>query len=158
MIQDMVRWFRFLRRTLCLAALIGWAFAAPGCGGASPPLGIPAPVSNLMTIEPPDGSGTVAIFGAPGAVLPGAVVSGANLSQGGQVRFWESALYGIARAQVAPAVERDVVGASDGSFRMRIFGKAGDTIRIVQTVDGEKSPGTDLIVPNSPSPTGGAIP
>jgi hypothetical protein len=145
-------WFRFLG-----AAGLWMACALAGCGGASPPIGIPAPVSNLMNLEFPDSSGTVAIVGAPGAVLADAIVSGANLTQGGQVKLWEPFFYGSARAQVAPQVERDVVAASDGSFRMRLFGKPGDTIRIVQTVGGETSPGTDLTVPAAPTP-GSALP
>lgn len=131
-----------------------------GCGGASPPLGIPAPVSSLMTLEGPDITGTVAIFGAPGAVLPDAVVTGTNISLASKSHPWEGLLLGTAHAQQGATAPRNVVAASDGSFRMRIPGKTGDIIRITQTVDGETSPGTDLVVPESPiSPTpGGTFP
>jgi len=137
--------FQSLRCLIGSAIFLAWALSVLACGGAaSPPLGIPAPVSNLMTLDAPDANGTVAIVGQPGAVLQDAIVSGANITEGGVVRLWQRVLFSVAHAQ---ALERDVVAAGDGSFRMRVFGKSGDTIRIVQTVGGEKSPGTDLIVP-----------
>ncbi|MDL1870735.1 hypothetical protein FBR05_00860 [Deltaproteobacteria bacterium PRO3] len=130
------------------------------CGGASPPLGIPAPVSSLMTLEGPDGSGIVAIFGAPGAVLPDAVVTGTNISVAYRPKPWEGLLLGTAYAQQGVTLPRNVVAASDGSFRMRVPGKTGDIIRITQTVDGETSPGTDLVVPESQTVVtpGGTLP
>lgn len=119
-----------------------------GCGAASPPLGIPAPVSSLMTLEGPDINSTVAVFGAPGAVLADAVVTGLNVSVASRRMPWEGLLWGIAHAQQGNPTQRSVVSASDGSFRMRIRANPGEVIRIFQTVDGETSPGTDLVVPD----------
>ncbi|MCE9624372.1 MAG: hypothetical protein K8R69_02795 [Deltaproteobacteria bacterium] len=133
-------------RSLLFLGFLGCFSHSLGCGAASPPIGIPAPVSNLMIVSPPDENGTVAVLGEPGAVLRDAVVSSANITQGGSVRLWEPFLYGVAQAQ-SSQIDRTVVAASDGSFRMRLFGKPGDVIRVVQTLAGEKSPGTDLIVP-----------
>ena len=133
-------------RSLLFLGFLGLFSNSLGCGGASPPIGIPAPVSNLMTISPPDANGTVGLLGEPGAVLRDAVVSSANITEGGTVRLWERALYGVAQAQ-ATQMDRTVVAASDGSFRMRLFGKPGDVIRVVQSLGGEQSPGTDLTVP-----------
>jgi len=148
-----------LLAALLLSPLLG------GCGGISPPIGIPAPVSNLMTIQGPDPTGVVSVVGEPGSVLPDAVVSAANLDQGGQViqaKVWFSWLIGEARAQVLAApidqTERDVVAASDGSFRMRLTGSQGDTLRFVQNVGGEKSPSTDLTVPPPATPIPTPIP
>ena len=148
-----------IRRGLLFAALLLQPLLA-GCGGVSPPVGIPAPVSNLMLIQGPDPTGVVSVIGEPGAVLPDAVVSAANIDQGGQViqaGFWERWILGVAHAQTAPTspidqTERDVVAASDGSFRMRLTGGQGDTLRFVQNVGGEKSPPTDVTVPPPATP------
>lgn len=119
------------------------------CGAASPPLGIPAPVSSLMTLEGPDVNGTISIIGAPGAVLSDAIVTGTNIGLVSQARPWTRWFLSSAVAQDSTQSQRIVVAASDGSFRMRVVGKTGDIIRIVQTVDGETSPATDLVVTDS---------
>ena len=150
---------RSFRHGLLFAALL-LGLSLAGCGGVSPPVGIPAPVSQLMQIQGPDPTGVVAVVGEPGSVLPDAVVSAANIDQGGQViqaSIWERWILGAAHAQISPnspidQTERDVVAASDGSFRMRLTGGQGDTLRFVQNVGGEKSPPTDLTVPPPATP------
>lgn len=151
--------WRGFRQGLLCAAIVGTSLLT-GCGGVSPPVGIPAPVSQLMKIQGPDPTGVVSVIGDPGSVLPDAVVSAANIDQGGQViqaSLWESWLFGVANAQVSPNMpidqtERDVVAASDGSFRMRLTGSQGDTLRFVQNVGGDKSPPTDVTVPPPATP------
>ncbi|HKY62306.1 MAG TPA: hypothetical protein VJR29_02715 [bacterium] len=150
---------RAIRHALGFAAML-LALSLAGCGGVSPPVGIPAPVSQLMQIQGPDPTGVVAVVGEPGSVLPDAVVSAANLDQGGQViqaSRWQAWLFGVAVAQTSPnspidQTERAVVAASDGSFRMRLTGTQGDTLRFVQNVGGEKSPPTDVTVPPPATP------
>lgn len=151
--------WRCFRRGLLYAALLGAPWLS-GCGGISPPIGIPAPVSQLLMIQGPDPTGVVSVIGEAGSVLPDAVVSAANIDQGGQViqaSLWESWLFGVANAQTTPnspidQTERDVVAASDGSFRMRLTGSQGDTLRFVQNVGGDKSPPTDVTVPPPATP------
>ena len=138
----MRNWLKRIFFTTLLACLAS-------CGGASPPLGIPAPVSSLMTLEGPDVNGTISIIGAPGAVLSDAVVTGTNISLVSHARPWTRWFLNSAVAQDATQSQRIVVAASDGSFRMRVVGKTGDIIRIVQSVDGETSPATDLVVPDT---------
>ena len=116
------------------------------CGGASPPVGIPSPVSNLMTISNPDSSGSVTLTGAPGAVLPGAIVTAANTSQQVQKSSpIETLFFGTAWAQ-SGTTQADTIAASDGSFELTLSGQVGETVQVVQTVAGQTSPPTDLVI------------
>ena len=140
---------KILRALMLVAA--GLLFLLPafssvgGCGsGASaPPASIPAPVSSLITVSPPNQDGLVLVSGAPGAVLPNANVIAANLSQGGFVRRLEGLFLREAHAQVQASVQAD----DQGAFDLELEGTNGDEIGIRQIVDSEPSDVTIVNVP-----------
>ncbi len=132
---------RFLRWFWVLAVGMWGAWACT----ASPPAGIPAPVSRLLSVSNPDASGAVVITGAPGSVLGGATVEVGNLDQGAVVYRLRQALLSSAWAQVAP-VQDSTRAAADGSFQLVVSANVDEVLRVVQEVDGERSPPTDLIV------------
>lgn len=131
----------FLRWFWILAVGIWGAWACT----ASPPAGIPAPVSRLLSVSNPDASGAVVITGAPGSVLGGATVEIGNLDQGAVVYRLQKVLLASAWAQVAP-VQDSTRAAADGSFQLVVSANVDEVLRVVQEVDGERSPPTDLIV------------
>jgi Uncharacterized conserved protein len=124
-------WFSLLR------------LGAISCGGASPPAGIPAPVSNLMSVSNPDGSGTVTVTGAPGAVNPGATVLGDNLSGGSS--GLQSLLIRTAIAE-STALSSTTIASTDGSFQLRLTASIGNSLRITQSVDKDTSLPTQVQV------------
>lgn len=99
-----------------------------------------------MTATNPDASGNVTLNGAPGAVLPNALVTAANASQGLTARRelgdW---LLPSALAQ-AENFSTVTTAAADGSFQLIIAGQVGETLEVTQTVDGTKSPPTSLTI------------
>ncbi len=124
---------------VCLGLLRGLI----GCGAFSPPAGIPSPVSNLMTASNPDATGSVTLTGAPGAVLPEAVVTAVNISQEDMAGRLEKLLYGIALAQ-ADEFNATTIAGPDGSFQLIISGQVGEVLEVKQTFDGQVSPPTDI--------------
>lgn len=140
---------RIIRAFLLLAA--GLLFLVPafssvgGCGSGvnAPPASIPAPVSSLISVSPPDQDGLVLVSGAPGAVLPNANVIAANLTQGGFVQRLESLFIRSAHAQVQAAVTAD----DQGAFDLELEANEGDEIGIRQIVDSEPSDVTIVNVP-----------
>ncbi len=130
--------------SLCLALACASLLA---CGSLSPPAGIPSPVSNLMTASNPDTGGNVTLNGAPGSVLPNALVIAANASQGAMASQWklDKWLMGVALAQTDSLVSQ-VTAGPDGSFTLVLQGQVGETLRITQTVDGQKSPPAELTI------------
>lgn len=115
-----------------------------GCGSVSPPASLPAPVANLMVINPPDNVNTVMIEGLPGAVLPGALVFAANNTQGAFLTYLESLFYGVAWA--GPLYDTETVANNEGAFRISITARVGDTIELMQSLDNETSPSIKLVV------------
>jgi hypothetical protein len=141
---------KWIRTFLLLAA--GLTFLVPsvshvaGCGsGASaPPASIPAPVSSLITLTPPDETGLIIVTGDEGAVEPGATVIAANITKGGIVLWWEDLFIRSAHAQLFEAT----TNADDlGRFVLNIDGDSGDQIGIRQMVGTEQSDVTIKIVP-----------
>lgn len=126
--------------------LIPGASHVAGCGsGASaPPASIPAPVSSLITVSPPDpDTGVVFISGGPDSVEPNATVLAANVTLGGVIsRLWDLVIRS-AHAQLAV----NAVADDTGQFFLEILGNSGDEIEIVQEVGGEKSEPTLVTVP-----------
>lgn len=114
-----------------------------GCGAASPPAGIPAPVSNLMSVSNPDASGTVTLTGAPGAVDPGASVTGDNINGG--MSAAPSIFIGQAFAQVDDLSSTTIAGI-DGSFQLRLTALIGDTLRVTQALGPDTSLPTQVQV------------
>ncbi len=140
--KKVLSWIFFL-------SILVWGFTHTGmvgCGSvSSPPAGIPAPVSNLMTVSNPDSNGEVTVTGSPGSVESGATVSAGNISEGGMVWRLEKLWIGTAHAQDA-GVTAMVIANADGSFRLVIKGKVGEIIRVIQIVNGQLSTPTDLAV------------
>ncbi|HEX5035592.1 MAG TPA: hypothetical protein VFX30_00315 [bacterium] len=140
---------KILRALFLLAS--GFLFLIPafssvgGCGSGvnAPPASIPAPVSSLITVSPPNQDGIVLVSGAPGAVLPNASVIAANLTQGGFVQRLEELFLRSAHAQVQAAVTAD----DQGAFDLELEASEGDEIGIRQIVDSEPSDVTIVNVP-----------
>lgn len=148
-----MRWLRTIFLLgLCLGAI---AFGTLNCGGSpsgsaggdsqgtAPPVDIPIPISNLITVSGPDANGEVRVTGAPGAVLNGALVRVSNLGQRGlAIRFSEVFLASAWAQQTAA----EVTANADGSFQLTLKAQIGDTLRVVQILSGQESPPLDLIV------------
>jgi DNA-binding beta-propeller fold protein YncE len=126
-----------------------------GCGAVSPPVGIPAPVSQLLSVSNPDANGTVTLTGAPGSVVAGADVTAANTTQGGVVQKLklELVLYRTAHAgngddngDVTAPLTNTAIAGPDGSFQLILHADIGDEIQVVQTVNGETSPPASIVV------------
>jgi hypothetical protein len=140
---------KVFRSLLLLAA--GLLFLVPalshvtGCssGGNAPPASIPAPVSSLITVSPPNQDGIVLVSGAPGAVLPGADVIAANLTQGGFVQRLEGLLIRDAQAQTQASAHAD----DQGAFNLELEANSNDEIGLRQFANGEQSDVTILDVP-----------
>src|SRR4030095_16923047 len=103
-----------------------------GCGGiAPPPASIPAPVSQLITVNPPDANGNAAIIGSAGSVLPNANVQATNISQGGSFLVIDEAsildlLIPSAHAQQPLVVQ--TTADDQGRFALDIPANSGDDI------------------------------
>lgn len=139
-------------RTMAWIAGLWCIFACSGGSqfvGTSPPLDIPLPISNLMTVVGPDAEGNVRVTGAPGAVLPGAGVRVSLLATAGA--SLRPGFSWIASAWAQDAATESQAGA-DGSFQLTLRAKIGDVLRVVQIVSGAESPPVDLTV------TGKALP
>lgn len=128
--------------TLFISLIIAGLLGCP----ASPPAGIPAPVSNLMSVSNPDGSGAVAITGDPGAVNGGATVNAANVSQSGLKMEIKNFLIRPAFAQAGPGFTNSITANGDGSFVLFLSAAVGDQIEVTQTVGEETSDPTLLTV------------
>jgi hypothetical protein len=118
--------------------------AGCGSGASSPPASIPAPVSSLITLTPPDDTGLIIVTGDMGSVEPGATVLAANITKGGVVLWWEDLLIRSAHAQV---FETSTFADDEGRFVINIDGDSGDQIGIRQQVGTEESDVTIKIVP-----------
>jgi DNA-binding beta-propeller fold protein YncE len=100
-----------------------------------------------MTATNPDVAGNVTLLGAAGAVLPNSLVIAANASQGLNAQNrWLRWFLPAAYAQEASPFLAQTTAAPDGSFKMALIGQVGETLQVTQTVDGEKSPPTDLTI------------
>jgi hypothetical protein len=113
-------------------------------GGGAPPASIPAPVSQKLSISPPDPNGAITITGEPGAVQPGARVQAKNVTQVGPffiVRGW------LIRSALAQTFETETFADDLGAFTLLIDGASGDQIDVRQEVGGEFSPAVSLTVP-----------
>jgi hypothetical protein len=129
---------RLFRVLLVCCLLLGlW-----GCP-ASPPAGIPAPVSELLAVGNPDTSGNVQITGAPGAVLGGAIVNSNNNMPTATLTLPK---FILPNAHAAELLFDSTAANPDGSFTLTVNAKVGDVIQVTQTVDGKTSPPTDLLV------------
>ncbi|MDX1386079.1 MAG: hypothetical protein R3257_00715 [bacterium] len=133
-----MRKIHYLLISLIIAGLLGCP--------ASPPAGIPAPVSNLMSVSNPDGSGNVAISGDAGAVNGGATVNAANVTQTGFKKDLQNFLIRSAHAQAGPGFTNSTIANSDGSFVLLLSASIGDQIEVTQTVGEETSDPTLLTV------------
>ncbi len=127
---------RFLLASLILLPMFG-------CGAGAPPASIPAPVSQRLTVLPPNQDGLVGIIGAPGAVNPGANVEATNLTQGGSFSILDL-IIPKAQAQVGVVT---VTADDQGGFILDIQGATGDDIALRQEVGGEFSDETIVQVP-----------
>ena len=118
--------------------------AGCGSGVSAPPASIPAPVSSLISLTPPDPTGLIIVTGDVGSVEPGATVIAANITKGGVVLWWEDLFIRSAHAQLFEAT----TNADDqGRFILNIDGDSGDQIGIRQQVGTEESDVTIKIVP-----------
>ncbi|MBI2335173.1 MAG: hypothetical protein HYU97_00200 [Deltaproteobacteria bacterium] len=128
-------------------ALAIFIFILAGCGGgASPPAGIPAPVSSAITVTAPNENGFVTITGAAGAVPGSATVTAGNVNNGAVVRWFEKPFVSVAHA----LVQDSVVANADGSFVITtVEAQVGHTIRLRYTLNSFISETTDKIVPNN---------
>ncbi len=127
----------------CYYLLVLLTLVACGGGGA-PPASIPAPVSQKLSISPPDPNGAITITGEPGAVQPGARVQAKNVTQQGPfliVRSW------LIRSALAQTFETETFADDLGAFTLLIDGSSGEQIDVRQEVGGEFSPAVSLIVP-----------
>ena len=114
-----------------------------GCGAGAPPASIPAPVSQRLTVLPPNQDGLVGIIGAPGAVNPGANVEATNITQGGSFSWLDLI---IPKAQAgAPVIT--VTADDQGGFILDIPAASGDDIALRQEVNGDFSDETIVQVP-----------
>ena len=114
-------------------------------GGGAPPASIPAPVSQKLSISPPQPNGAITITGEPGAVQPGALVQAKNVSEQGPflvvVKSW------LIRSALAQTFETETFADDQGAFTLLIDGASGDQIDVRQEVGGEFSPPVSLTVP-----------
>ena len=118
-----------------------------GCGGASPPAGIPAPVSQLLAVSNPDASGNVTLSGDPGAVNGGATVTATNVTQTAtSIQLQEIFIRKAYAGTLPPVYVATTTAAPDGSFRLTLTAGLGDQIEVVQEVNGEISDPTILTV------------
>jgi hypothetical protein len=118
--------------------------AGCGSGASAPPASIPAPVSSLITVSPPDpDTNLVLVVGDVGSVEPLAVVLAANATLGGVVRRIYDLLVPNAYAQIVTSANAD----DQGRFFLELFANSGDEIDIRQQVDGELSDITTVMVP-----------
>lgn len=117
-----------------------------GCGGGAnvPPASIPAPVSSLITVSPPDNAGFVLVAGDVGSVNANATVIAANATRGGVVFHWEALLIRSALAQV---VEATTTADNQGRFTLELEASSGDRIDLRQEVGAEQSAVTSIDVP-----------
>lgn len=118
-----------------------------GCP-ASPPAGIPAPVSELLSVGAPDSRGLVFVSGDPGAVNPGAQVTATNVTETASKSLLEGLLISVVHAgeSAPPAFITTVTADSEGSFNLFLNADFGDVIEVVQTVEGQTSDATGLVV------------
>lgn len=100
-----------------------------------------------MSVSPPDGSGAVTIAGDPGAALPGATVTGTNLTATGAVFKWQPLFLKVAHAQIAGQFQDTTVADNLGAFVLRLDAQSGDVLGIHQELNGEFSDITQLDVP-----------
>ncbi|HSA60498.1 MAG TPA: hypothetical protein VLJ37_12535 [bacterium] len=141
---------KILKTLFLLAA--GFLFLIPsfssvgGCssGASAPPASIPAPVSSLISLTPPDDTGLIVVTGDVGSVEPGATVIAANVTKGGVVFRWEDLFIRSAFAQV---FEATTTADDAGRFVLNIDGDSGDQIGIRQQVGTEQSDVTFVVVP-----------
>lgn len=118
-----------MKSKLILAALLALTASCHG-GSATPPASIPAPVSGLISISSPNAEGLVRITGTPGAVEDNAEIEVNNRTTGNSA---------------------STEAESDGSFEAEIAASIGDSLEILQTVDGETSNASTQDVPaNAP--------
>jgi len=133
----------FLKRLVLFSFLMLFILPNLRCGGGAPPASIPAPVSSLLSISPPDQTGAVAINGAPNSVFPNATVQAANTSQGGTFSLLDW-LIPSAQAQVFSV---NTTADDQGAFSLLIDGQSGDVIELRQELNGDVSDVTQLVVP-----------
>lgn len=127
-------------------------------GGASPPAGIPAPVSQLLAVSNPDASGNVTVSGDAGAVTGGANVTATNITQTAQGTPFKDLFIKKAYAGTLPPVfVATTTAAPDGSFRLTLSANLGDEIEVVQEVNGEVSDPTILVVSGNNVALGGTV-
>lgn len=132
---------RLLKKFRCLALAL-LLLSLWGCGGglAPPPASIPAPVSQLLTVLPPNADGNSGVLGAAGSVQPGATVQATNLTQGGSFSALEpSPLDLFIRTAHAQTLVFETVADDQGAFAVDVPADSGDDIAIRQVVDGEAS-------------------
>ncbi|MBI4411610.1 MAG: hypothetical protein HY541_03905 [Deltaproteobacteria bacterium] len=110
--------------------LIGLFSSLISCSGgnATPPASIPAPVSGLISISSPDTEGFVRITGGAGSVENNAEVQVNNLT-------------------ISSSVSANA--DADGSFETEIAASIGDSLEILQTVDGSTSTASAEEVPGN---------
>jgi len=114
------------------------------CGGGAPPASIPAPVTQLMTVSPPDPTGAVTITGQPGSVLPNATVEARNVNQVGPFSWLKQLLI---RSAFAQTFTNQATADAQGAFSLLIDGASGDRIDIRQQLNGDFSDPVSVIVP-----------
>lgn len=118
-----------------------FVLVALGACQASPPVGIPAPVSELLSVGNPDSNGAVKLTGAPGAVNGGALVTVNDVSQT-SIHWYQKLI--LAMAYAGQNLQDSLFANPDGSFELDFSAQVGDTLEVFQTVDGETSPPTVL--------------
>lgn len=124
--------------------LLGNLFTWIGCGSGAPPASIPAPVTQLMTISPPDPTGAVTITGQPGAALPNATIEARNVNQVGPFTWLKQLLI---RSAFAQTFQVTAPADNQGAFSFQIDGASGDRIDIRQDLNGDISDPVSLTVP-----------
>lgn len=118
-----------------------------GCGSASPAPGLPAPVSQLITIDN-QGGDVVAVTGAPGAVPGGVTVNGFNSTKLAFTYNPLPWLLSVAHAQSGLPIELSVQANSDGSFAFNIAGSTNEILQITYTtLEGEESEPASFQIP-----------
>ncbi|MFO1463439.1 MAG: hypothetical protein U1F66_06650 [bacterium] len=130
----------YLASLFALLSVVTWY----GCGGGAPPASIPAPVTQLMTISPPDPTGAVTISGQPGAALANANIEARNVNQVGPFTWLKELLIRSAFAQIFTA---QTTADAQGAFTLLIDGASGDRIDIRQELNGDFSAPVTLTVP-----------
>lgn len=149
---------RLMGLVLCASLLIGGGIS---CGrGSTPPVSLPAPVENLISVSSPSTEGIAFITGAPGAVLGGATVQIQNLGPAENLSstlinkpplllaklhqvFVPNAGATTTKLQEV-SLFTQVIAEDDGSFRAEISAEIEDRLEIIQFVDSEA--GTSLII------------